>query len=62
MQGIIRARTDRFQVTFNRVLGLLTFTIFRAGGVPEYEYSISLVECQERPEVLDIIREWCRDK
>jgi len=57
--GIISAVTPRFQVTFNRVLGLLTFTMFRVGQVPEYEYSISLQECQERLEVLDVIREWC---
>lgn len=61
-QGIISAVTPRFRVTLNRVLGLLTFTMFRAGGVPEYEYSISLLECQERPETINITKEWCDDK
>lgn len=59
MHGIVKARTGRFQVTLNRVLGLLTFKMYRTGQVPEYEYSISLLECQESQEILDIIREWC---
>ncbi len=57
-EGIVNAVTPRFKVTLNRALGLLTFTMFRAGQVPEYEYSISLLECREKPEILEVIREW----
>lgn len=56
-EGTVSAVTPRFQVTLNRALGLLTFTMFRTGQI-SYEYSISLLECRKQPKILEVIREW----
>ena len=61
LSNISAARNNRFQVKLNRVLNLLTFTFFRAGNVPEYEFSLSKQEFQETPAIMDIFQKTIKE-
>lgn len=60
MPNII-AGNRRFRIVMNKILELLTFTFYRAGGSPEYEYSISRRECEENPQILEVLKETIKD-